>query len=208
MAAANASNREPGAADRAVIFQAAHRVARARRLEPTDLPEQRRKYPLINPNQEDERSGDHRGLASVLPLPGIGQTSCAFFSVFPGCVDGCPNEVLAVLPLGDDVFELRVPGWPLGDDDQVHVFRPETARRPKCFPDQALRAISHDGVAHLARDRHPESRAPGLASEQQKDEVLGRHPARVCLNPQKLRAFTDALLRTEAPPGLGHPYFL
>src|SRR5690606_41797451 len=73
MAAADPPHAEPAPMKRAEALDADRRVARARRVEPTHVPEQRRQRPPVDADQEQQDAAEHRGRS--LPIESTGHRS-------------------------------------------------------------------------------------------------------------------------------------
>jgi len=64
VALTQATDRKQAAADRAVPFETGNGVPGARGLEAADVPEKRRKRPLVDADEDDEQLSNHEGVGS------------------------------------------------------------------------------------------------------------------------------------------------
>ncbi len=142
--------RKQAAAKSPMGLEARGRVARARRLEPADPPQQSRKGRLVHANQEDEHSSQH-GLARAW-----GGRSRS------GRARQCLGGASAQSPLDTEPFLANQRGAELvgartSNDDEVDPRRKQIGPCSEAFSADALDSIAPDGGADFAADHeaHP-----------------------------------------------------
>ncbi len=205
MAAQDAPDCQPTAPQSAVQLQTADGVARTGGLEAAARAEQGREGPLIDPNQKNERLVDHACRGSVRRSRRTCQRGMSEHVVFLCIRDTSAQLWLCLMPLAEHLLQLDPVERATRDDDHIQAVRPKAEGAAKCFPDQALGAISRHGIADALRDCNANTcagrtreRASFIPLEEQEYEMGRRDTPPFGLNPLIFAPLSYALLRAEA----------